>query len=89
MAVPRLEEYGLSETIVDEIRAREQRQFELFVKLTGACAGVLWVVFTVFVYSHSFRQSPLIGLAAAPVLGLVGAVVGALPKSVFSNLNPD
>jgi hypothetical protein len=86
MGAPRLEEYGLSETIVDEIRAREQRQFELFVKITGACSGVLWLVFTVFVYSHSFRQAPLLGLAAAPVLALVGAVVGALPIAIGCGL---
>jgi hypothetical protein len=86
MGAPRLEEYGLSETIVDEIRAREQRQFELFLKMTGACTGVLWLLFTVFVYSHSFRQAPLLGLAAAPLLALVGAVVGALPIAIASAL---
>jgi hypothetical protein len=40
------------------------------------------LLFTVFVYSHSFRQAPLLGLAAAPFLALVGAVVGALPISI-------
>jgi hypothetical protein len=86
MGVPRLEEYGLSEEIVDEIRAREQQQFELFLKLTGGGAAVLWVLFTVYVYSHSFRQAPLLGLAAAPVLALVGAVVGALPVAIGCGL---
>ncbi len=86
MAASRLEEYGLSETIVDEIRAREQRQFELFVKMTGAGSGVVWLLLTVFLYSHSFRQAPLLGLAAAPLLALVGAVVGALPIAIGSAL---
>lgn len=86
MGAPRLEEYGLSETIVDHIRARERRQFELFVKVTGALSGVLWLLLTAWVYSHSFRQAPLLGLAAAPLLALVGAVVGALPLALVCGL---
>jgi hypothetical protein len=86
MAASRPEEYGLSETIVDEIRAREQRQFELFVKMTGAGSGVAWLLFTVFLYSHSFRQAPLLGLAAAPLLALAGAVVSALPIAIACGL---
>jgi hypothetical protein len=86
MGAPRLEEYGLSDEIVDEIRAREKRQFELFLRLTGTGAAVLWMIFTVFVYSHSFGRSPLLGLVAAPLLALVGATVGALPTAIVCGL---
>jgi hypothetical protein len=86
MGQPRLEEYGLSEEIVDEIRARERRQFELFLRLTGGGVGTLWLLFTVFVYTHSYRQAPLLGLVAAPVLALAGALIGALPVAIICGL---
>ena len=73
------EEYGLSEAVVDEIRARDQRQLELFLKLTGGSAAVLWLFLTVSVYARSFGSAPVLGLLVAPLLALLGAVIGALP----------
>ena len=86
MGLPRLDEYGLSEAIVDEIRARERRQFELVLKMTGGGVAALWLVLTFLVYSHSSRQAPLLGLVAAPLLALLGAVIGSLPIAVVFGL---
>jgi cell division protein FtsB len=46
MGAPRLEDYGLSTMIVDEVRARERRRLELFLKATGVCTGLLWLLLT-------------------------------------------
>jgi hypothetical protein len=86
MDAPRLEEYGLTEQLVDEIRARENRQFEVFVRVTAGGAALLWLVFTVFVYSHSSPRAPLLGLVAAPLLAMAGAVIASLPLGLVTGL---
>lgn len=74
-----LDSYGLSPEVVDEIRTRDRRQFELFVRITLGGAGILWVVLGLLVYFRSFGQAPLLGLVVAPLLAALGAVIGALP----------
>lgn len=86
MTAPRLEDYGLSEAIVEEVRSRERTQFELFVRLTGGAAAVVWLLLTVFVYTHSFHRAPLLGLAVAPLLALVGAAITSLPLAIVCGL---
>jgi hypothetical protein len=71
---------------VDEIRARDQRQLELFLRLTATGAGVLWLVLTVLAYSHAFSRSPALGLLFAPLLALLGAAIGALPIAVVCGI---
>jgi hypothetical protein len=79
-----LESDGLSPELVDEIRARDRRQFELFVRITLGGAALLWVVLGLLVYSRSFAQAPLLGLAVAPILAGLGAVIGALPIALVA-----
>jgi hypothetical protein len=74
-----LESFGLTPQLVEEIRLRDRRQFELFVRITLGGAVVVWVVLALLVYSHSFAQAPLLGLVVAPLLAGLGAVIGALP----------
>jgi len=71
--------HELPDAVIEEIRARDQRQLELFLKLTGGGALVLWVFLSFFVYSHSFGRSPVLGLFVAPLLAVLGAVIGGLP----------
>jgi hypothetical protein len=78
-----LESYGLSPELVDRIRARDRRQFELFVRVTLGGAALLWIVLVLLVYSHAFAQAPLLGLLVAPILAGLGAVIGALPIAVI------
>jgi hypothetical protein len=78
-----LESYGLSPELVDEIRARDRRQFELFVRIVLGGAGLLWVVLGVLVYSRSYGQAPLLGLIVAPLLAGLGAAIGALPIALL------
>jgi hypothetical protein len=77
-----LETFGLTPELVDEIRLRDRRQFELFVRITVGGAVLLWVVLGLLVYSNSFGQSPLLGLVVAPLLAGLGAVIGALPVAL-------
>lgn len=83
MGAPRLEDHGLSHAIVEEVRAHERRQFELFVRVTGGAIAVVWVVLTVLVYSRSFETMPFLGLAASSLLALLGAAIGALPLAII------
>jgi hypothetical protein len=83
---PRLDEFGLTEQIVEEVRTRDQRQLELFLRITGGGATAVWVILTLLVYLHSSRQHPLLGLVAAPLLGLVGAVIATLPLAILCGL---
>jgi len=82
----RLSDYGLTEAIVTDIRAREQRQFQFFVKLTAGGCGLLWLVLTALIYANSARRAPLLGLVVSPLLGLLGAGIGALPVMIVSAL---
>jgi hypothetical protein len=84
MPAPLPADFGLTESTIDEIRARDRRQSELFVRLILGGAGLLWVVLAVLVYSHSSRGAPLLGLVMAPLLGGLGAVIGSLPIAVLS-----
>jgi len=83
METPRLEDHGLSEAIVHEVRAREKRQFELFVRWTGGAVALVGLVLAVLVYSRSFGRSPFLGLVISPVLALLGAAISALPLSLI------
>jgi hypothetical protein len=83
MGPPRLEDHGLSEAIVEEVRAHERRQFELFVRVTGGGVAVVWVVLTFLAYSRSFERTPLLGLVASPLLALLGAAIAALPLAII------
>ena len=76
-------DFGLTERAIEEIRARDEGQATLFVRvLLGGC-GALWLAFTVFIYAHSARRAPLLGLLVAPLLGGLGAVIGGLPIAIF------
>jgi hypothetical protein len=83
MGPPRLEDHGLSEAIVEEVRAHERRQFELFLRVTGGGVAAVWAVLTVLAYSRSFERTPLLGLVASPLLALLGAAIAALPLAII------
>jgi len=77
-------DFGLTEGTIEEIRAQDRRQSELFVKLILRGTGVLWLVLAGLVYAGSARRSPFLGLVMAPLLGGLGAVIASLPIAVFS-----
>jgi len=79
-------DFGLTESTIEEIRARDEKQARLFVALTRDGCVLLWVVLTVLVYAGSAHRSPLLGLVMAPVLGGLGAVIGGLPIAVVSGV---
>ena len=79
-------DFGLTESTIDEIRARDQGQARLFARvLTGGC-GVLWLVLTALIYGYAVRRAPFLGLVMAPVLGGIGAVIGAPPIVILGAL---
>jgi hypothetical protein len=76
-------DFGLTETAIEEIRVRDERQAHLFVRfLLGGC-GALWLVFTALIYGHSASRAPLLALLVAPLLGGLGAVIGGLPVAIL------
>jgi hypothetical protein len=77
-------DFGLTERAIEEIRARDERQAHLFVRLLLGSCGVLWLVLTALVYTYSARRAPLPGLVMAPLLGGLGAVIGGLPIAILS-----
>jgi hypothetical protein len=79
-------EYGLTERAIQEIRARDRRQGDLFVRVAVGSLGTLWLVFTVLVYVYSARRTPLLGLVMAPLLGGLGAVIAGLPIAMVGGL---
>jgi hypothetical protein len=85
-AVPHVppSDFGLTESLIEEIRARDQKQARLFVDLLLSGCGVLWLALTVLVYANSARKAPLLGLLMAPLLGGLGAVIGGLPIAILS-----
>lgn len=86
--MPRIrpEDFGLSESAIAEVRARDQKQAQLFVDLLLRGCAVVWLVLTVLVYANSARRSPLLGLVVAPVLAALGAVIAGLPIAILSAL---
>jgi len=76
------DDHGPPDAVVGEIRARDQRQLELFLRLTAGATGILWLGLTVFVYAHAFSRSPALGLLFAPILAVLGAAIGALPIAI-------
>ena len=79
-------EYGLTESTIQEIRARDERQAGLFVRFVLVGCGALWLTFTVLIYSYSARRAPLLGLAMAPLLAGLGAVIAGLPIAMLGGL---
>jgi len=79
-------EYGLTESTIQEIRARDERQAALFVRFVLGGFGALWLTFTVLIYSYSARRAPLLGLVMAPLLAGLGAVIAGLPIAMLSGL---
>jgi hypothetical protein len=79
-------EYGLTETTIQEIRARDRRQADLFVRIVVGSLGTLWLIFTVLIYVHAARRSPLLGLVMAPLLAGLGAVIAGLPIAMVGGL---
>ena len=79
-------DYGLTDSTIEEIRARDERQARLFARfLMGGC-GALWLALTALVYGYSVRRAPFLGLAMAPLLGGLGAVIGGLPIAILGGI---
>ena len=79
-------EYGLTERTIEEIRARDRKQAELFVRFVLGGCGAIWLVFTVLIYAHSAGRATLVGLVMAPLLAGLGAVIAGLPVSMIGGL---
>jgi hypothetical protein len=77
-------DFGLTETVIDEIRRRDEKQARLFVDLLRWSCGLLWLALTVLVYGGSARRTPVLALVMAPLLGGMGAVIGGLPLAIVS-----
>jgi hypothetical protein len=86
MARAQPEEFGLSEGLIAEIRARDERQARLFVDLLLVGVGLVFVVLTLAFYVRGFSRSPISGLLVAPLLAALGAAVAGLPIAVASAL---
>jgi hypothetical protein len=87
-AVPSVspEDFGLTARSIEEVRARDEKQAQLFVRFLVRGCAILWLVFSVLIYANSAGRSPALGLVLAPLLGGVGAVIGGLPMAVVSAL---
>jgi len=71
--------YGLTEGTIREIRARDRRQADLFVRIVVGSIGTFWLAFTILIYVYAARRAPLLGLVMAPLLaGLPVAMGGGL-----------
>jgi hypothetical protein len=79
-------EFGLTEAAIEEIRARDQKQADLFIRVVAGSLAALWLAFTVLIYVHSARRAPLFGLVTAPVLAGLGAVIAGLPIALLGGL---
>ena len=79
-------EFGLTESTIQEIRARDQRQSDLFVRVVVGSMAALWLAFTVLIYVHAARRAPLLGLVMAPLLAGLGAVIAGLPIAMVGGL---
>jgi hypothetical protein len=79
-------DFGLTEEAIEEIRARDEKQSNLFVRsLLGGC-GALWLALTFLIYTHAARRAPLLGLVMAPLLGGLGAAIGGLPVAILGGI---
>ncbi len=78
--------YGLTEATIREIRTRDRRQADLFVRIVVGTLATLWLTFTVLIYLHASRRAPLLGLVMAPLLGGLGAVIAGLPVAMVGGL---
>ncbi len=78
--------YGLTEGMIREIRARDRRQGDLFVRIVVGSLGTLWLIFTVLIYVYAARRAPLLGLVMAPLLAGLGAVIAGLPIAMVGGL---
>jgi hypothetical protein len=79
-------DFGLTERTIDEIRARDRRQARVFEQILTYGLGALWLTLTALVYRHAMPRAPFLGLLMAPVLGAIGAVIGAPPIAVLGAL---
>jgi hypothetical protein len=79
-------DFGLTDGTIEEIRARDRRQAELFVRIVVGTLGTLWLVFCVLIYVHAARRAPLLGLLMAPLLAALGAVIAGLPVAMVGGL---
>ena len=86
MARARPEDFGLSEGLIEEIRARDRKQAQLFVDLLVRGMAAAFLLLAVVIYVRSFGRAPLTGLVIAPLLGALGAVIAGLPIAVVSAL---
>ncbi len=86
MGRPLPEDFGLTEGLIEEIRARDEKQGRLFVDLLLWGTGTAWLALSVLVYTYSARRAPLLGLVMAPLLGGLGAAIAGLPVAVFSGI---
>ena len=86
MPAPLPAEFGLTEGTIREIRARDERQADLFVRVVLGSLGGLWLTFTVLIYAYSARRAPLLGLVMAPLLAGLGAVIAGLPIAMVGGL---
>lgn len=78
-----MSDFGLTEKAIEEIRARDEGQARLFARLLLGGCGVLWLALSVLIYGNSARRSPVLGLVMAPLLGGLGAAIGALPLAIL------
>jgi hypothetical protein len=78
------EDFGLTEGLVAEIHARDEKQAHLFARLLLWGCGILWLGLTLFIYARAARRMPFLGLAAAPLLAALGAGIGGLPIAIAS-----
>jgi hypothetical protein len=84
MARARPEDFGLTESRIAQIRARDQKQARLFVELLLIGGVLVWVVLTVLVYANAAKRSPLLSLVMAPLLAALGAMIAGLPIALLS-----
>lgn len=78
------EDFGLTDGLIEEIRARDERQARLFVRLVIWGCGGLWLLFTLLVYAHAPGRASLQRVLVPPLLGALGAGIGSLPVAVLS-----
>lgn len=78
------EDFGLTKGLIEEIRARDEKQAELFVRLLLGGCGALWLALTLLIYVHTTRRASLMSVAVPPLLGALGAGIGGLPVAILS-----
>lgn len=78
------EDFGLTEGLIEEVRARDERQARLFVRLLLWGCGILWLSLTLLLYAHAAGRTRLAGMAVPPLLGALGAGIGGLPVAILS-----